>query len=497
MMYSNKNEKREGVYPMVENKKKLRRNFLILLIVVTILAVSALFLFRVNRFSLEIRLEGPEQVAVSWGQDYLESGASAHLVGSLIFKEGIPLKVEIGIGGYVNTMASGTYYRDYSARFLNWEGSATRTVLITDREAPTITLNTLEGHFTIYGFPYEEEGYTAWDECDGDLTGKVEVREENGFVHYRVSDNAGNMTCVSRKIYYMDPMPPEITLLMGSTYTIQAGTAFTDPGWTAMDNCDGDLSHLVQVEGTVDIYRAGTYELVYTLQDNSGNEATVTRQVIVEPVARPATKTPDGKVIYLTFDDGPCAYTRQLLDVLDAYGVKATFFVVDNGNPELIAEIVKRGHAIGIHSVTHTYREIYASPEAFMNDLLTMQQIIYEASGVKTYLMRFPGGSSNTISRFNKGIMTYLTQAVQDCGFQYFDWNVDSMDAGGAKKAEEVFNNVVGSVQGRRVSVVLQHDIKSFSVEAVEKILSWGLANGYTFLPLDMTSPTVHHGVNN
>lgn len=482
---------------MVETKKKLRRNFAIFLTVVVLLAVSALVLFRINRFSLEIRLKGPQEMAVSWGQEYLEPGAEAFLTGSLFFKEGIALDVEISVGGYVNTMASGTYYRDYSARFLNWEGSATRTVLITDTDAPTITLNTQEGHFTIPGFPYEEEGYSAWDDCDGDLTEKVEIREENGFVHYRVSDNAGNVTSVSRKIYYEDPMPPEITLVMGSTYTIQAGTAFTDPGWTGIDNCDGDLSDQVTVEGTVDIYRAGTYELVYTLQDKRGNEAKVTRQVIVEPVVRPETKMPGPKTIYLTFDDGPCAYTYQLLDTLDAFGVKATFFVVDNGNPELIAEIVKRGHAIGIHSVTHTYREIYASPEAFFNDLLTMQQIIYEASGVKTYLMRFPGGSSNTVSRFSPGIMTYLTQAVQDCGFQYFDWNVDSVDAGGAKTAKEVFENVIGAVQNRDVSVVLQHDIKGFSVEAVYRILAWGLDNGYTFLPLDMTSPAAHHGVNN
>ena len=112
-------------------------------------------------------------------------------------------------------------------------------------------------------------------------------------------------------------------------------------------------------------------------------------------------------------------------------------------------------------------------------------------------MVRFPGGSSNTVSRFSPGIMTYLTQAVQDCGFQYFDWNVDSVDAGGAKTAKEVFENVIGAVQNRDVSVVLQHDIKGFSVEAVYRILAWGLDNGYTFLPLDMTSPAAHHGVNN
>ena len=113
-------------------------------------------------------------------------------------------------------------------------------------------------------------------------------------------------------------------------------------------------------------------------------------------------------------------------------------------------------------------------------------------------LLRFPGGSSNTISKdYSKGIMTRLAAAVTERGFTYFDWNVDSNDAGGAKTADEVFNNVIKGVKNKQNSVVLQHDMKSYSVDAVEKIIVWGLKNGYTFLPLDANSPTCHHGINN
>ena len=82
-------------------------------------------------------------------------------------------------------------------------------------------------------------------------------------------------------------------------------------------------------------------------------------------------------------------------------------------------------------------------------------------------------------------------------GFRYFDWNVDSNDAGGAKSAAEVYENVISGVQRQRVSVVLQHDIKGFSVNAVEQIIQWGLENGYTFLPLGSDSPTAAHDVRN
>ena len=112
--------------------------------------------------------------------------------------------------------------------------------------------------------------------------------------------------------------------------------------------------------------------------------------------------------------------------------------------------------------------------------------------------MRFPGGSSNTVSAHSYvGLMSLLTRAVQDAGFQYFDWNVDSNDAGGAKKAQTVFANVTAGVNQNRVSVVLQHDIHDFSVDAVEDIIVWGLNNGYSFERLTETSPGVHHGVQN
>lgn len=112
--------------------------------------------------------------------------------------------------------------------------------------------------------------------------------------------------------------------------------------------------------------------------------------------------------------------------------------------------------------------------------------------------MRFPGGSSNTVSRrFKKNIMTELTQLVEDAGFSYFDWNVDSDDAGGATKASQVIHNVEEGVSKARISVVLQHDIHPFSVSAVEEIVQWGLDNGYTFLPLEANSPSMHHGPQN
>ena len=159
--------------------------------------------------------------------------------------------------------------------------------------------------------------------------------------------------------------------------------------------------------------------------------------------------------------------------------------------------MANEGHAVGLHSATHDYKKIYASEEAYFNDLEAIQSVVVAQTGKRSNLIRFPGGSSNTVSSFNRGIMSRLAVAVTEKGYRYFDWNVDSNDAGGASTTQEVVNNVISGISKRSVSVVLQHDIKLFSVNAVEQILKWGTENGYTFKALDETSPVCHHGINN
>lgn len=205
------------------------------------------------------------------------------------------------------------------------------------------------------------------------------------------------------------------------------------------------------------------------------------------------------KVIYLTFDDGPSIHTKKLLDILDRYQVKATFFVVgNNGSYSVIKDAAKRGHTIGLHSYCHKYEEIYKSKAAFLKDLNTIQNIVYESTGKKSYIVRFPGGSSNKISTsINKGIMTELAKTLTDKGYRYYDWNVDSGDGSGHLTRKQIVNNVISGIKQHNSSIVLQHDIWLESVYAVEDIIKWGLANGYSFAPLTMDSFNAHHTIAN
>lgn len=449
-----------------------------------------------NEYTFELTLEGQREITLEYGSDFSDPGASAVYWETLLEQEivDVPVTVE----GTVDTATVGTYELRYVARHGKYTLTDTRQVHVVDTRAPAITLIYVPGSYTLPGEAYQEEGFRARDGYDGDITDKVVRTEKDGRVTYSVSDTSGNTVSVEREIYYDDPTPPELELLGKKSITLTAGSAYQEPGYAARDNCDGDISDRVEVSGAVDIYQPGTYTLTYTVRDGYGNSVSDQRSVTVKALRQQDNPVPGGKVIYLTFDDGPSAYTPKLLKILEKYNVKATFFVVKTGYfDKYIADIVAAGHSIGIHSMSHDYQKIYASEEAFFKDLLGMQDLIYQRTGIKTTLMRFPGGSSNTSSYFNPGIMTRLTRAVQEQGFQYFDWNISSGDAGQTTSSQEVFNKVKDSIRYYKNAIVLQHDSRGFSVDAVERIINWGLANGYVFLPLNSGSPTAHHGLNN
>ena len=462
-----------------------------------LLVALVLFVLVFNKFSLRLELHGPEKMTIRYGESYDEMGATPLFSGTIIYPQGYETESRVEISSNLDVHKAGTYEITYTATHMLWNAQAKRTVTVIDDVPPEITLLGDSRDRTLTGRSYDEEGFRAYDEHDGDITHLVVRQEKDGKVYYRVTDSSGNQAEAVREIIYLDPNMPQLILRGEEEITLTAGTPYLEPGYEAMDIGDGLLTSQVEVDGEVNYYRGGTYTLRYHVTDSKGHTTEKQRTVHVQTVPQPETVMPQGKVIYLTFDDGPSIYTEKLLDTLKAYNVKATFFVVDSGCYDTMRRIVEEGHAIAIHSIEHDYRTIYASMDAFFEDLYATQAMIYEQTGVKTTLMRFPGGSSNTVSRFNPGVMTRLTQAVEAAGFQYFDWNVDSDDAGKAKTTAEVYKNVIGNVGYAPYSIVLQHDTKECSVEAVEKIILWGLANGYTFLPLEPSSPTVHHPVGN
>lgn len=224
-----------------------------------------------------------------------------------------------------------------------------------------------------------------------------------------------------------------------------------------------------------------------------------------DPVAtidRDAEDMPDDiRRVYLTFDDGPSSYTDEILDILDEYGVKATFFVVgktDDVSVNAYKRIVEDGHTLGMHSYSHRYSQIYASREAFVDDLNLLQEYLYETTGVWSHFYRFPGGSSNTASNVS---MDELIDYLKSQDITYFDWNIVSGDATGyTVSADSIYNNCVSKLGEYSVAVILMHDAsgKHTTVEALPRIIETiqGMENT-VILPIDDdTYPIQHRTVN-
>ena len=483
---------------MLRKRRKyasIRNGILAALFLLLLASLACFSLGKWGQFSVKIVLQGDENVVLPYGESFSDPGACAFFSGKYLFTA--PVTVPVTVEGEVDISTVGSYTLTYSAGFGFWHDEVSRTVRIVDRVKPKIILNSAPGSFVCPGESYAEEGYIARDNYDGDLTQQVQVTRYHNRIIYSVTDSSGNRTETVRDIAYYDPVYPEIILQGEQEMSLNLGFSYTEPGFSARDNLDGDLTGQVEVSGKVDPYHAGVYTIRYTVTDSYGNRTTALRKVSIVSPIQPEIVIPEGKVIYLTFDDGPGPYTRELLEVLRKYDVKATFFVVKTKYLELLKEIAEDGHSIGIHCVSHVYDELYSSEEAYFEDLYEMQRIIAEQTGITTSLVRFPGGSSNSVSKFNKGIMTRLTELLHERGFQYFDWNVNSGDAGITTKRDEVVAYILDGVQEYDVSIVLQHDIKQYSVEAVEEVILWALENGYRFLPLEANSPNAHHKVRN
>ena len=197
--------------------------------------------------------------------------------------------------------------------------------------------------------------------------------------------------------------------------------------------------------------------------------------------------------------DGPSANTEEILKILDKYNVKATFFITgeDESHRYLIKKAYDAGHTIGLHTYSHKYSEVYASVDAYFEDLNKIGKIAEEQLGFVPCFIRFPGGASNKVSaQYCKGIMSRLVELVQEKGYQYYDWNLDSGDGAGKGTDELIRNSRTDKLNH---IMLLCHDAgaKHETVEALPSIIEYYQQKGYEFRAIDRESYVVHHKVNN
>ena len=407
------------------------------------------------------------------------------------------LSKNVRINNNVDTNKIGKYNVNIKFKYLFITFKKKYVVDVVDREKPVISLVGSEIGIACPGKDYIEEGYTASDNYDGDITDKVKVEVGDNKLIYSVSDSSSNTDKIERIIEYKDETVPIITLNGNDTVYLYVGNSYNEPGYNAFDNCDGDITDKVEVSNNINTSIIGTYKITYSVNDSNGNTTSVERTVIVRK--RAVYNTYGDGIVYLTFDDGPSERTREILNILDEEGIKATFFVC--GANDYTKRAYNSGHTIALHSNTHNYSYIYANSTNFFNDLTAIDDKVYNTIGIHSKIIRFPGGSSNTVSRnYSYGIMSYLSGEVENRGYTYFDWNVDSNDAGSdVYNSDNIYANVINHLSHSKTNIVLMHDSggHTATVTALRNIIKTAKEYGYSFKSIDGSTPVVHHGVNN
>lgn len=307
-------------------------------------------------------------------------------------------------------------------------------------------------------------GYHYWDlniRYEKLETEAIHLQEDKSDLNNQLEDSTAQL---EEKEAYIAGQKDYISEL---TQQVQASATDSDPEDDAEDGQDSEASRYDPEDDP--------YPNLYAPEDDASSET-------------------DEKYVYLTFDDGPSELTPQVLDLLDEYNAKATFFVVCKNNEkyaEYLSEIVERGHTLALHSYSHDYNQIYRSTDAFLSDYEKVYDWVYEETGYAPSLFRFPGGSNNGSSYVVNNIIAEMERR----GFIYYDWNVSSGDGSNLTTTENIIDNICLTVGNVSNPVVLMHDGagKDATLAALPTVLKNLADAGYEFRALNKNSTPVQY----
>ena len=464
----------------------LKKVVIIVSSILVCLLIAGYFLFFYDK--IEFSLNGKNNIELVVNNDYKDEGITLKNRNKIVPTNKYMLKMDNNLDNNI----LGNYLIKYTIKYKRKTYTLERHIKVIDNISPTLEVNTdnVTKDYCTKKIKTNLK-YTANDNYDGDLSDKIDKEENEDTIILKVKDSSNNETTKEIKINYSDK-PKNIFKLIGNNKVyVKLNGTYKESGTKYTDGCGNKIDKEIKINGEVDTSTLGEYKITYEVDNNK-----LTRKVIVYDPAK--EEKSNGKTIYLTFDDGPGYYTNKILNILDKYNVKATFFVTNQfpSYANLIKTEYEKGHTVALHTYSHKY-DIYTSIDTYLDDFNKMNEIIKRETGSYTRLFRFPGGSSNTVSKsYNKGIMTELSKRMTNDGYVYFDWNVSSGDASGLGSSK-ITSNVINGVKSCSKCVVLMHDIKSTTANALDDILNSLTNSGYTFAPLNENSPTAHHGINN
>jgi len=482
----------------------------------TIILLILWALWFLTHFLINFELNGSETTIINCGEEYIEKGAKASFLGK---------ELDVKIQDNINTSKLGDYVVYYKTR--NTFGimkSLKREVKVKDKTAPKISLKGENPKILNLNEKYIEEGASAKDNLDGDLTSKMKITGNVNTtkygeyqIMYEVSDNSGNSNSKIRKIIVKDVELPILELKGKTTVDILVGNKYEEEGYKATDNLDGDITSNVEITDKVNYNKVGNYEITYKIKDSSNN--IVTKKRIINVVKKLLTykdkydkidntknywwsgnkfdhKRPEGgadleelkkynayflgpnkKVIYLTYDEGSNdTYLPEILEVLNKNDVKATFFLCRNYmlmNKDLIKKMEKTGHSVGNHTYHHYVMPSLATKENF-------DKYVYEIRATEEAYKEITGKNMDKVYREPKGEWSYRSlQIVKDLGYKTFFYSADYLDYGKNVTKEYALNKMMNRYH--HGAIYLFHPKNKGNLEALDEFIKNMKKLGYTF----------------
>ena len=375
-----------------------------------------------------ISLVGSSTIYLGVGDNYTDTGATA--------EDSIDGDITSSItsSGTVDTATEGTYTITYSVSDAAGNSvSITRTVIVSLDLPPTITLTGSSTITLLVGDTYTEDGCVATDQEDGDITasittsGTVDTSIAGTYtVVYSVRDSSGNLASVSREVVVNtspDTTAPSITLTGSSTINLTVGDTFTDPGATATDDVDGDLTSSISITGTVDTSTIGTYTLTYSVADAVSNSASTTRTVIVN-----AAVSNSGNI---SFVNGTCQCPNATVgDTAVIDGV--TYTAVDDST--IRGEIANNNVNLCTTLVTDM-SELFKDNASFNSNI-----DFWDTSNVTALMDMFNGANS-----FNRDVSGWDLSSALNLSYMFFNassfnQNISSWDISTVIYIDNLFN---------------------------------------------------------
>lgn len=255
----------------------MKKKIIIIIICFIVLFCSIL---SINLFRKKVILEvdNLDDISLLLGENYKEDGATAELCNAF---KCVDYSNEVLITNDIDVNKIGIYEVKYEVGYKKQKIIKTKNVTIVDNQKPLITLNGKDSVLICPNKKYEEEGYVAVDNYDGDITRNVLVTEFENYYEYKVKDSSNNEDVVIRKILYEDKEKPVIKLKGSNNMIVSLGTNYVEPGYVVEDNCSINLEGKVKIIGNVDTTKEGNYTLTYIVNDDNGNETNIKRTVKV------------------------------------------------------------------------------------------------------------------------------------------------------------------------------------------------------------------------